>query len=293
MRYAVSHITTMQYATPVHLARFNVRLQPAEWPGQRVRDHVLTIEPIPVSYTEGMGAYHVRESRFTLGEPVRTLQVESRFTVERDPLPAIYETAEGPRLTALRESAMGLPDLGPLGPASYIFASPIATPERDIALWAGALLAGDMPIMAAGRALMRAIHEGFAFESGATYPDTPPIEAFRQRRGVCQDFSHVMIVAARAHGIPAAYVSGYLRTDPPPGQARLVGADAMHAWVNLWCGHELGWVGFDPTNDTLAGSDHIFVGMGRDYSDVAPLDGTFRGGAQQTMFYAVDVAPLQ
>ena len=101
-----------------------------------------------------------------------------------------------------------------------------------------------------------------------------------------------MIIAARAHGIPAAYVSGYLRTLPPPGQERLVGADAMHAWVNLWCGDELGWIGFDPTNDMLADTDHIFIGMGRDYSDVAPLDGTFRGSSEQTMFFSVDVAPL-
>jgi transglutaminase-like putative cysteine protease len=101
-----------------------------------------------------------------------------------------------------------------------------------------------------------------------------------------------MIIAARAHGIPAGYVSGYLRTLPPPGKPRLVGADAMHAWVNLWCGEELGWVGFDPTNDKLADTDHIFLGMGRDYSDVAPLDGTFRGAGGQSMTFSVDVAPL-
>jgi transglutaminase-like putative cysteine protease len=102
-----------------------------------------------------------------------------------------------------------------------------------------------------------------------------------------------MIIAARAHGIPAAYVSGYLRTLPPPGMPRLVGADAMHAWAALWCGEELGWVGFDPTNDVFARTDHIFVAMGRDYSDVAPLDGVFHGGAGQAMFFSVDVAPLE
>jgi transglutaminase-like putative cysteine protease len=103
----------------------------------------------------------------------------------------------------------------------------------------------------------------------------------------------VMIVAARAQGIPAAYVSGYMRTLPPPGAPRLVGADAMHAWAALWCGEELGWVGFDPTNDVFATTNHIFVAMGRDYGDVAPLDGVFRGGGQQTMFFSVDVAPVQ
>ena len=102
-----------------------------------------------------------------------------------------------------------------------------------------------------------------------------------------------MIVAARAHGIPAAYVSGYLRTLPPPGKPRLVGADAMHAWVNLWCGAELGWVGFDPTNNALVRTDHIFTAMGRDYADVAPIDGVFRGGGRQKLDGAVDVLPLE
>jgi transglutaminase-like putative cysteine protease len=101
-----------------------------------------------------------------------------------------------------------------------------------------------------------------------------------------------MIIAARAFGVPAAYVSGYLRTTPPPGQPRLVGADAMHAWVNLWCGEELGWVGFDPTNDLLVGAGHIFTAMGRDYADVAPLDGVFHGGEGQRMKVAVDVVPM-
>jgi transglutaminase-like putative cysteine protease len=101
-----------------------------------------------------------------------------------------------------------------------------------------------------------------------------------------------MIVAARAWGVPAAYASGYLRTLPPPGRPRLAGADAMHAWVMLWCGEALGWVGFDPTNDMLARGDHIFVAMGRDYADVAPLDGVFHGGAGQAMELAVDVVPV-
>jgi transglutaminase-like putative cysteine protease len=292
MRYAVTHITNLEYAAPVHLARFNVRLKPVLWPDQKVSDYTLTVDPQPASIIEAPSAYYGSESKFTLREPIQHLHVESRFTVEREPLGAQLFEASGPELGALRETAMALPDLTPLGPASYIFASPIAAPEREIALWAGGFLDDEMPAMDAGRALMSAIHTEFAFDSGATYPDTPPIDAFHQRRGVCQDFTHVMIIAARAHGIPAAYVSGYLRTLPPPGQERLVGADAMHAWVNLWCGEELGWVGFDPTNDKLADVDHIFIGMGRDYSDVAPLDGTFRGGSQQTMFFSVDVAPL-
>lgn len=292
MRYRITHGTTLEYAAPVRLARFNLRLRPSAWPGHTISDYNLAIDPWPASLSESQGAYYVNESKFTLSDPIRRLQVESRFTVTRAPLAPTVVEASGPQLAALRERAMALPDLSALGPASYIFASPIAGPERDIARWAGGFLHEEMPVMEAGRALMRAIHREFAFDNSATYPDTPPIDAFNQRRGVCQDFTHVMIIAARAHGIPAAYVSGYLRTLPPPGQPRLVGADAMHAWVNLWCGEDLGWVGFDPTNDKLADTDHVFIGMGRDYSDVAPLDGTFRGGSRQTMFFSVDVAPL-
>ena len=292
MRYSVTHMTRLEYAAPVRLAQFNVRLRPAAWPGQTVSDYQLSVDPQPARVFEADGGYHVNEARFSLHKPISQLQIESRFTVEREDLPFFMGEADGPGLTDLRELAMRTPDLSALAPASYIFASPIAVPEHDIALWAGSFLDESMPVMEAGRTLMQAIHDEFAYDAKATATDTPPIDAFRRRHGVCQDFSHVMIIAARAHGIPAAYVSGYLRTLLPPGRERLVGADAMHAWVNLWCGEELGWVGFDPTNAKLADADHVFIGMGRDYSDVAPLDGTFRGSSQQRMFYSVDVAPL-
>ncbi|TCM38479.1 transglutaminase family protein [Novosphingobium sp. ST904] len=292
MRYSVSHLTTLKYAAPVQLAQFNIRLRPAAWPGQVVSDYRLTVDPQPAQVVDGEGGYYINEARFALRKPIAQLRIESRFIVEREPLPFFVTGSSGPGLADLRERAMKKPDLSARGPASYIFASPIAAPERDIALWASGFLNDAMPVMEAGRALMSAIHGQFAYDSGATAADTPPIEAFHARHGVCQDFSHIMIIAARAHGIPAAYVSGYLRTLPPPGRDRLVGADAMHAWVNLWCGEELGWVGFDPTNDMLVDADHIFIGMGRDYSDVAPLDGTFRGSSQQNMFFSVDVAPL-
>lgn len=291
-RYAVTHMTRLEYAAPVRLAQFNVRLRPAKWPGQTVTDYSLSIEPQPQQVTDGEGGYYVNETRFALREPIRQLQIESRFTADREDLPFFIKEAAGPNLADLRELAMQTPDLSALAPASYIFASPIAVPEHEITAWSGSLLDEGMPVMEAGQALMQAIHEEFAFDAGATLTSTRPIDAFRERHGVCQDFSHIMIIAARAHGIPAAYVSGYLRTLPPPGQERLLGADAMHAWVNLWCGEDLGWIGFDPTNATLAAEDHIMIGMGRDYSDVAPLDGTFRGSAEQKMYVSVDVAPL-
>lgn len=292
MRYAINHITTLEYPAPVQLAQFNARLRPVPWDGQVLQNYTLTVIPQPAQVFEGNGGYYVNEARFSLRDPIGRLQIESRFTVEKEPLPFFISGSSGPSLAVLREKAMRRADLTALGPACYSFASPIAVMESEIASWAGRFLNESMPVVEAGKALMAAIHDEFTYKSGSTAAETPPIDAFRARHGVCQDFSHIMIIAARAHGIPAAYVSGYLRTLPPPGHARLVGADAMHAWVNLWCGEDLGWIGFDPTNNMLADTDHIFIGMGRDYSDVAPLDGTFRGFSQQKMTASVDVAPL-
>ena len=162
----------------------------------------------------------------------------------------------------------------------------------EIAAWAGPRISGAGTAFEAASALMHSIHDEFAYDSKATKADTPPAQAFRARRGVCQDFAHIMIIALRQFGIPAAYVSGYLRTIPPPGKERLVGADATHAWVNVWCGAVLGWIGFDPTNAMLVGNDHIFTAMGRDFADVSPVDGVFIGGSGQRMNVSVAVTPL-
>src|SRR6202035_1622998 len=144
-------------------------------------------------------------------------------------------------------------------------------------------------VAAGADALMRRIHDGFAYDPTATHVTTPIGEAFTARRGVCKDFAPIMIAAIRGLGLPAAYVSGYLRTIPPPGKARLQGADATHAWVSLWCGAELGWVGFDPTNDLLVENDHIILGVGRDFADVSPVDGIIVGSRKQKLGVAVDV----
>ena len=133
---------------------------------------------------------------------------------------------------------------------------------------------------------------GSGQDSAATLVDTPPHEAFAKRRGVCQDFAQIMLTGLRAAGLPAAYASGYIRTIPPPGEERLVGADATHAWVLLWCGVERGWVGVDPTNGIWMAEDHIVMAVGRDYAEIAPVDGVVLGSGAQAMEVSVDVAPL-
>jgi len=300
MIYNVHHLTTVKYATPVRLARFNVRLRPALWPGQVLDKFALTIDPVPWSVQEEAGPFVVNRTRLFIREPLAELKIDIKFRVEvSEPslIAGMYGTKDlvsgGPTVAQLRDRAARNLDLKPMGPASYLYPAPMTPSSPAIAAWAARFFPSQQGVLAAGQALMHAIYEEFTYDGEATTSATLPDEAFAERHGVCQDFAHVMIVAARAHGIPAAYVSGYLRTLPPPGKARLVGADAMHAWAALWCGDELGWVGFDPTNDTLARSDHIFTAMGRDYSDVSPLDGVFHGGAAQKLSVSVDVAPCE
>lgn len=293
MIYEVSHRTMMQYSGLVRLARFNVRLKPAAWHTQKLTDYKLSIDPIPWTIQEENGPFIVNRSRLTIRDPLSGLSIESRFRIEVLPPAIDPATAISPTVAELRAAALSRRDLSALSPANYLYASPIAEAVPEIAEWAHHLFDARATGLATGHALMKAIHDEFTYDGRATVADTPPAVAFRQRKGVCQDFAHIMIIAARAHGIPAAYVGGYLRTLPPPGQPRLVGADAMHAWVNLWCGETLGWVGFDPTNNTLATTDHIFTAMGRDYSDVAPLDGVFHGGSNQRMTVSVDVLPVE
>lgn len=286
MIYKVRHATQMTYAAPVAAARYNLRLQPATWSGQRMRDYLLTVNPAPARSTNNSGPYWVVTTQIEFNRPLRELELVSEFTMEVDPP---LEGQRGPSLDVLREQVLAARDLTPLAPAPYLFASRIAVPSTDIAAWAARHVPDGAGVVEVASAIMTAIAQEFDYRPGATTSATPPSEAFAARAGVCQDFSHVMIIALRAQGIPAAYASGYLRTVPPPGKERLVGADAMHAWVNVWCGKDLGWIGFDPTNACLVHDDHIQIGMGRDYADVSPIDGTFLGSAPQTMVTSVDV----
>ncbi|MEN7535664.1 transglutaminase family protein [Aurantiacibacter flavus] len=286
MIYEVHHRTTIRYEVPVAQARFNIRLRPYGWPGQSLIAQKLEFSPQPDEWRDEVGPYCINRSVIAFSGKLSELAIESRFTVD---VAARSSVGEGPMLRQVRQEALDRRDLSVLSPAPYLFASRIADANSAIGDWAGELLSSDQPIVAAASSVMGAIHHDFAYRPGTTSSATPPAEAFDRREGVCQDFAHVMIVALRSQGIPAAYVSGYLRTVPPEGQERLVGADAMHAWVKVWCGAELGWLGFDPTNDCLALSEHILIAMGRDYADVSPIDGTFVGSAPQNMATAVDV----
>ena len=291
MIYDIRHVTRFDYGNQVKFARCNLRLKPIDWPGQTLQAYGLTVEPAGRLSPARAEAGLANVTRLTIDQPVRHLTIDSRARVAVDrpvPMPA----AGDPTLAEIAALARSSRDLSAAGPANYLFPSPLIPLDRTIADWCASDLEPDRGALEAGIALAMRIQREFGFDAAATFVDTTPHDAFMQRRGVCQDFAQIMITGLRAAGLPAAYASGYIRTIPPPGQARLVGADATHAWVLLWCGPDHGWVGLDPTNGIWMAGDHIVMAVGRDYAEIAPVDGVVLGSGAQDMDVSVDVAPL-
>ncbi|MEN3747327.1 transglutaminase family protein [Sphingomonas sp. HF-S3] len=291
MLYAIRHVTRFDYAQPVGFARCNLRLKPILWSGQTIEDYSLKVEPGGRTYPARAEAGLANVVRLVVESPATSLTIESiaRMRVERLlPIPSPSD----PDLATIAALARVSRDISPASPASYLFPSPLIPLDPHIARWCAEELDPKRGVLDAAIALATRIQRDFAFDATATLVDTPPREAFEQRRGVCQDFAQIMITGLRAMGLPAAYASGYLRTLPPPGQPRLVGADATHAWVLLWCGPDLGWVGVDPTNGIWMAEDHVVIAIGRDYADIAPIDGIVLGTGAQNMHVSVDVEPL-
>src|SRR5215470_10247838 len=182
-------------------------------------------------------------------------------------------------------------DVSPGSPVHFVYSSRRVSLDPKIRDYARESFAPGRPVLAGAVELMQRIKNDFTYEVGATTVTTTPSVAFALRRGVCQDFAHIMIAGLRGFGLPAAYVSGFLRTVPRPGAVRLAGADAMHAWVMVWCG-AAGWCGLDPTNALIASEDHVVLAVGRDYADVAPIDGVVLASGRQRLTTAVDVIPI-
>ncbi|WP_374944750.1 transglutaminase N-terminal domain-containing protein [Sphingomonas sp.] len=291
MVYDIRHVTRFDYGAQVKFARCNLRLKPIDWAGQRLESYTLDVEPVGRTTPARAEAGLANVTRLVVDQPVRTLTIESRAHVVVDRLVPVPDASD-PTLAEVAEMARGSRDLSPACPATYLYPSPLIPLDRDIADYCAADLDPGASALEAGIALARRIQREFTFDSTATLVDTPPHEAFHRRVGVCQDFAQIMITGLRAAGLPAAYASGYIRTIPAPGEARLVGADATHAWVLLWCGPAKGWVGLDPTNGIWMAGDHIVVAVGRDYAEIAPVDGVVLGSGAQAMEVSVDVAPV-
>lgn len=291
MIYDIRHVTRFDYGAQVRFARCNLRLKPIIWSGQRLDDYCLAISPAGRTAPARAEAGLANVLRLVVDEPVRFLTIESRSRVTVDRMVPVPQP-DDPTLAEVASAARASTDASAAGPSAYLFPSPLIPLDPDIAAWCAEDLDPARGALEAAIALARRIQRDFAFDPTATLVDTPPREAFMKRGGVCQDFAQIMITGLRAAGLPAAYASGYIRTIPPAGQERLVGADATHAWVLLWCGARIGWVGVDPTNGIWMAGDHVIMAIGRDYAEIAPIDGIVLGSGAQKLQVSVDVAPI-
>lgn len=291
MIYDVRHVTTYTYGSPVTFAQCTLRMSPTSGEGQSVRSSHLTIDPVPAALYEHVSFFGTRVLYAQIDEPHTTLRVESRSIVDvhRAVIPPEHG---GPAWEAVKQSAFRTQSMAADSPAHFIYGSDRADIFPAVTAYAAKSFAPGRPVIAAARDVAHRIRREFKYDPDATRVSTPLIEAFEQRHGVCQDYAHIMIAGLRGLGLPAAYVSGYIRTIVPEGKTRLEGSDASHAWVALWCGETDRWIGFDPTNDMVAGEDHVVIGYGRDYGDVAPLGGILQGASDQDVDVAVDVLPL-
>lgn len=290
MKYRVTHTTKYSYSEPVPVCHNQVHLAPRKLPSQRCTDFALLLSPAPPDRQQRTDYFGNRVDYFAIHEAHLGLTVTATSHIELSNLPKIDPEATMP----WEEVAAALAkDLTPNGLAVQQFAYPsqhIWLPTRPIFLeYARESFPAGRPILAAALDLTARIHKDFRYDPKATTVTSTLEEVFRGRAGVCQDFAHLEIACLRSLGLASRYVSGYLRTTPPPGKQRLVGADASHAWVGLWCG-PAGWVDLDPTNNVIPATDHITVAWGRDYADVCPIQGVAIGGGQHIMTVSVDVA---
>jgi transglutaminase-like putative cysteine protease len=290
MIYDVRQTTTYAYASPAAYAQHILRLVPIARERQRVTAAALDIDPAPVRRREGRDFFENRTTTIEIDAPHNTLVVKLAARITVEPVAAGNFDAT-PSWESVRDMTIASHDLGPQSPVHFIYPSRLISLDPEIRDYVGESFSPGRPILAGAVEVMKRIKADFTYELGATTVTTAPSMSFALRRGVCQDFAHIMISGLRGLGLPAAYVSGYLRTVPRSGAARLEGADAMHAWVMVWCG-DAGWWGLDPTNALIASDDHVVLAIGRDYADAAPIGGVMLGSGQQRLTTAVDVIPV-
>jgi transglutaminase-like putative cysteine protease len=290
--YEIRHVTTYSYESSVSFARCSLRLQPNSSAGQQLVAHTVEIKPVPATRTKRVDFFGTPTESVLIDTPHRMLRIDSRSRVYVERF-APGRGDHSPAWEGVREACFDSNDLSGASPISYVFPSPLVPIIDAVTDYAAVSFPQGCGILTGAVDLMARIHDEFKYDPKATVISTPLTEVMEKRHGVCQDFAHIMISGMRGLGLPAAYVSGYLRTIPPPGKERLQGADATHAWVSVWCGEALGWIGFDPTNNILVENDHIVLTTGRDFSDVSPVDGVIVGSRKQKLAVAVDVLLLE
>jgi transglutaminase-like putative cysteine protease len=280
--YRLRHVTTYAYASPVDLAAHLLLLTPRRLPHQAVARATLVITPTPSHVTEATDHFGNPATRVFLDVPHARFEVIAEALVEvrfPDPPPV----AATPAWTEVAEAARVSPV------AEFVFPSALAPLVPAATGYAAASFPAGRPVLAGLLELMARIRRDFTYKPGVTGPNTQVAEVLHSRTGVCQDYAHVMISGLRGLGLPARYVSGYVRTRPPPGGVARRGADQSHAWVEAWLGPALGWVGLDPTNDIVVRDEHVVLAWGRDFADVSPLRGVILGGGEHGLWVGVDL----
>ena len=292
-RYQILHDTHYRYDSPVSLARQLAHLWPRVCAWQRCSERHLLISPHPSTRSDELDVFGNPLTRLAFERPHTELQVNARLSVEVLRR-STGDLRQSPAWEATRRalSYSGRPLCEELLQACrYRFESPYVHLKRSFVEFGESCFPPGRPLMLGVQALMQKIFTEFTFDAEATQVATPLVEVLQRRRGVCQDFAHLMLACVRSRGLAARYVSGYLLTQPPPGQPRLIGADASHAWVSVFC-PVLGWVDFDPTNNVQPALEHITLAWGRDFSDVSPLRGVILGGGNHDPDVRVTVMPL-
>jgi transglutaminase-like putative cysteine protease len=292
LKYRITHITNYNYAAPVSVCHNEAYLTPRSFERQVCDYHRLSIIPSP-SYTGRRTDYFENPLvYFSFNNGFETIQIKTISRVEVFPQPLAETPSANPPWEQVVESLRGGQGIGALDAAQFSFDSPRIPLNRELAAFGQKAFSPGRPVLEALLALTSQIHKEFEFDPRATTVNTPVEEVLKHKKGVCQDFAHLQIAILRSLGMAARYVSGYLRTYPSPGKPRLVGADASHAWLGVYCG-DLGWIDVDPTNNKQVTDEHITLAWGRDYSDVCPLKGVFVGGGSHTLEVSVDVLPLE
>ena len=288
MRYRITHQTDYRYGSSVAQSNHLVHLGPRLTKGQFIESHELTITPHPANRREFTDYFGNPAVQLTIEEDHNVLSVHSQsvISVQRDQTEALAQSvASWETVRDLMRDARFAHE------AEFSCYSHFATPTAGIAAYGAESFAPGRPLLQAVKELTARIFEDFEYDSAVTDASTPVTKVFEIKGGVCQDFAHLQIACLRALGLPARYVSGYLRTYPPQGQPRLIGADASHAWIAVWC-PEAGWVDFDPTNNKMIADEHITLSVGRDFDDVSPISGIVLGGGSHYVDVSVDVMPI-
>lgn len=297
MHYKITHVTTYDYINMVGLSYNEARLMPRDCPNQRVISSSLSTQPHTTDFRIREDFFGNRVAYFSIQKPHNMFTVTAVSEVELTAIHNQIAVAQNSPWETVREKLIKAQvpftkqTIELMDARQYTLDSPLISVSTALAAYALPSFTQGRSILDTVQDLMQRVHHDFTFDPDFTTLATPLATVLEHRRGVCQDFAHLAIGCLRSHGLAARYVSGYIETLPPPGQTKLVGADASHAWLSVYV-PELGWLDFDPTNNLLPSTQHITLGWGRDYEDVTPLKGVIFGGQTHELAVSVHVECL-